>query len=132
MGHNYLEVLSLDFLDLSVSVRSSVCFSVCLSVCFSACLSLSLGVIVPSSDLTVLALKMQINMRHLIEKPALCYMSRIMRKPVFWVSDQIRHKPGCTATEDGLRFEILDLESTHTGIVYYLCSENKGADQLHS
>ena len=26
-------------------------------------------------------------------------------------SDQVRHKPGCTNTEDGLRLEILDLES---------------------
>ena len=24
-----------------------------------------------------------------------------VRKPVFGVSDQVRHKPGCTATEDG-------------------------------
>ena len=28
-------------------------------------------------------------------------MSHVMRKPVFGVSDQVRHKPGCTATEDG-------------------------------
>ena len=27
------------------------------------------------------------------------------------VSDQVRHKPGCTATEDGLMLEISDLES---------------------
>ena len=27
------------------------------------------------------------------------------------VSDQVRHKPGCTATEDGLGLEISDLES---------------------
>ena len=33
-------------------------------------------------------------------------MSGIMRKPVFRVSNQVRHKPGCTATEDGLRHEI--------------------------
>ena len=26
-------------------------------------------------------------------------------------SDQVRHKPGCTVTEDGKRLEILDLES---------------------
>ena len=31
-----------------------------------------------------------------------------MRKPVFGVSDQVRHKPGCTTTEDGWRLEILD------------------------
>ena len=29
-----------------------------------------------------------------------------MRKSVFGVSDQVRHKPGCTASEGGLRFEI--------------------------
>ena len=34
-----------------------------------------------------------------------------MQKPVSGVSDQIRHKPGCTATEDGKRLEISDLES---------------------
>ena len=27
------------------------------------------------------------------------------------VSDQVQHKPGCTATEDGYRLEIWDLES---------------------
>ena len=43
-------------------------------------------------------------------------------------SDQVRHKPGCTVTEEGYRLEIFDLESR--GIV--LCSENKGADQLRS
>ena len=40
--------------------------------------------------------------------------------------DLVRHKSGCTATEDGQRLEISDLESM--GIV--LCSETKGADQL--
>ena len=50
-----------------------------------------------------------------------------MRKPVFGVSDQVRHNPGCTATEDGYRLEISDLESR----VILLCSENKGADQIH-
>ena len=29
-------------------------------------------------------------------------LSRDARKPVFWVSHlQVRHKPGCTTTEDG-------------------------------
>ena len=36
-------------------------------------------------------------------------MSRDVRKPVFGVSDQVRHKPGCAATEDSYRLEILDL-----------------------
>ena len=30
------------------------------------------------------------------------YMSLVMRKPVFGVSDQVPHKPGCTITEDGI------------------------------
>ena len=34
-----------------------------------------------------------------------------MRKLVFGVSNQVRHKPGCTATKDGQRLEISDLES---------------------
>ena len=38
-------------------------------------------------------------------------MSRVMRKPVFVVSDHVQHKQGYTATEDGLRLEIKDLGS---------------------
>ena len=40
----------------------------------------------------------------------LLYMSLVLRKPVFWVSDQVRHKPGCTTTECGKMLEIPDLE----------------------
>ena len=36
-------------------------------------------------------------------------MSLVMRKPVFGVSDQVRQKPGCTATEDCNRLETLYL-----------------------
>ena len=39
------------------------------------------------------------------------YLSLVMRKPVFGVSDQVQYKPGCTATEDGYRLEISNLES---------------------
>ena len=28
------------------------------------------------------------------------YLSRLVRKPVLVASDQVRHKPGCTITED--------------------------------
>ena len=42
--------------------------------------------------------------------------------------DLVPHKQSCTAIEDGLRLEILDLGSR--GIV--ICSKNKGADKLHS
>ena len=40
----------------------------------------------------------------------------VVRKPVFGVSDLVRHKPGCTATEDGYRLEVSDVGSR--GIVY--------------
>ena len=33
-----------------------------------------------------------------------------MRKPVFGVSDQVRHKPGGAATEDSLMLEIWDTQ----------------------
>ena len=38
-------------------------------------------------------------------------MSLVVRKPVFGVSDKVRHKLDCTATEDGYRVEISDLGS---------------------
>ena len=39
------------------------------------------------------------------------YMSRFMRKPFFMVSDQVKHKQGCTDTGDGLMLEVSDLVS---------------------
>ena len=47
-----------------------------------------------------------------------------MRKPVFGVSDLVRHKPGCAVIEDGLKFLYLGSRRI------ILCRENKGADQL--
>ena len=47
-----------------------------------------------------------------------------MNKPVFGVSNKVRQKPGCTATEDGLRLEIWDLDKRGS---HYPCSENRGA-----
>ena len=38
-------------------------------------------------------------------------MSLVVRKPAFGVSDMVPHKLGCTASEDGWRLEISDLES---------------------
>ena len=35
------------------------------------------------------------------EKRQMNHLSLVMREPVFGVSDQVPHKPGCTATEDG-------------------------------
>ena len=43
-------------------------------------------------------------------------LSLVVRKPVFGASDQIGHKPSCTATEDSLRLEISDLESKGIGL----------------
>ena len=37
------------------------------------------------------------------------YMSLVVRKPVFRVSDQVQNKPGCAITEYGYRLEISDL-----------------------
>ena len=39
-------------------------------------------------------------------------MSLVVRKPVFGVSGQVRHKPGCTTTEDGYGLEISNLGSS--------------------
>ena len=36
-------------------------------------------------------------------------LSLVVRKPVFGASDQVPHKPVCTATEDDQRLEISDL-----------------------
>ena len=36
-----------------------------------------------------------------IQAQGMYYLSLIVRKPVFRVSDQVPHKLGCTATEDG-------------------------------
>ena len=44
-------------------------------------------------------------------------------KKIILVSDLVRHKSGCTATEDGLGLEMLDLESRG----FVLCSEKKNA-----
>ena len=62
-------------------------------------------------------------------KVSILHMSCVARKHVFGVSDQVRHKPLCTATEDGCRleFQMSDEEG-----LYYLCSENKGSNQLCS
>ena len=50
-------------------------------------------------------------------------MSLVTRKPVFWVFDQVRHKLGCTSTEDVKRLEISDLESR--GIVLSMVRKTK-------
>ena len=55
--------------------------------------------------------KFHIPFSKFIKSPEHIYLSCVMRKPNILVSDLVRHKPGCTATEDGLRLENLDVES---------------------
>ena len=58
-------------------------------------------------------------------------MDNNMTKSVFGVSDQIQHKPGSTATEDGQRLKISDLRRRRIALSsVYRCGKNKGADQL--
>ena len=45
-----------------------------------------------------------------------------MRKIAFWVSHEVGHKPGCTATEDGQRLGTSDRGSR--GIVLYVAKTN--------
>ena len=55
------------------------------------------------------------------------YMSRVMRKPTFWFSTRSDTNRAVQSqkTARGLKFRIKKVEG-----LYYLCSENKGADQL--
>ena len=53
-----------------------------------------------------------------------------MRQPTIFVSEQAQHKPACTVTEKSNMLESLVLR--RRGITLYLCSDNKGADQLCS
>ena len=46
------------------------------------------------------------------------YLSLVVRKPDFAVSDQVLHKPGCKASEDGKKPEMSDLGSR--GIVLFM------------
>ena len=50
-----------------------------------------------------------------VDRVSKSYLSCIMRKTVLRISDQVRHKLGCTAIEDGQRLEISD--SRRRGIV---------------
>ena len=54
-------------------------------------------------------------------------MSLVLRKLVFGVADQVRHKPGCTVIENDQRLEISDLGSRGIALSVW---QNKGADQL--
>ena len=56
-----------------------------------------------------------------------CYMSLVVRKPAFGVSDQVPHNQAVQPHETGrgLKFRIQEVEG-----LYYTCSKNEGADQL--
>ena len=61
-----------------------------------------------------------------IHKTGVLTINLVVRKPVFWVSNLVRHKQSQKVVR-GLKFQIYEVEG-----LYYLCSENKGADQLRS
>ena len=56
-------------------------------------------------------------------------MSCIRRKTVFEISEQVLHKPAVQPQKMaiGMKFQIYEVEE-----FYYLCSGNKGADQLRN
>ena len=54
-------------------------------------------------------------------------MSRVTRKAVFGFSNLVRHKPNCTATEDGKRLEI-SYQRSRGIVLHNICGENKGAN----
>ena len=47
----------------------------------------------------------------LLEDCVSCFLSCIVRKPVFGVSYQVQHTSGSSTREGGKRFEILDIEN---------------------
>ena len=58
---------------------------------------------------------------------ASCYhVSHNKRNPVFWVSDKTNWAAQPQKMTRGLKFRIKEVEG-----LYYLCSENEGAVQLH-
>ena len=50
-------------------------------------------------------------MRVINEDFATLHMSHVMRKPIYRVSDQVRRKPACAATEARQWLEISDMET---------------------
>ena len=57
------------------------------------------------------------------------YMSLVTRKPVFGVSDQVRLKPACSATEASYRLEISDIETR--GIILSRQRTTSAQSDLH-
>ena len=57
-------------------------------------------------------------------------MNLVTRKPVFGVSDQVRHKLRCTAADNGKRIKILDFGSRSVDYTIYIITLKtiKGAD----
>ena len=54
-----------------------------------------------------------------------------MRKSVCQVSNLFGHKQPSTATKVGLGLEALKFQIYKEEGLYYLCSKNKGVDQMH-
>ena len=69
------------------------------------------------------------NVEHIMKLWFLNYnMSRVMRKPTFWfpTRSDTNQAVQLQQMDRGLKFWIKKVEE-----LYYLCNENKGADQLH-
>ena len=56
---------------------------------------------------------------------AVYQLSLVMRKPVFGVSDQVRLKPACSATETETSYSLEIAAKASRGIIYYLGSEQQ-------
>ena len=72
-------------------------------------------------------LGLEISIRPWLSDCGLHYMSRVMRKPTFWFTtwSDTNQAVQLQKMARGLKFRIRKVEG-----LYYLCSENKGADQL--
>ena len=56
---------------------------------------------IASPDITPFVILHEDKIVSIYQAEAQCNTSLVVRKTVFVVSDQVRHKPGCTVTEDG-------------------------------
>ena len=50
------------------------------------------------------------------------HMSCVLRKPVFEVTDEVKHKRGCATAEDSLRLDILDVCNNYVAKIKALIS----------
>ena len=77
--------------------------------------------------------KLSINIKTAVSNSCTyCYLSHIMRKPVFRVSNQVWLKPACSATEASKRHEIANIETRDiTDIILSRQRATKALIRLH-